>query len=131
MNLKESFQDIVDTSESNSYLEICGFLGFDQEKNQYVIQHQKNIADNPSQHFMIDPLEYLIFKDRYELVSVYHSHINGDEEPSEFDVKMSDNCCIPFLIYSTESKKFHLYEPQNLEIDVITYNRFKADYDNY
>lgn len=131
MNLKKAFQNIVDTSESNDYIEVCGFLGFNKEKEEYVVQHQKNISENPVQHFMIDPLNYLIFKESYELLAVYHSHIEGDENPSEFDVKMSDTCCIPFLIYSVETKKFNLYQPQNLETDVNILNRFKEDYDNY
>jgi len=131
MNIKETLQVIVDESESNSFVEICGFLGFDREKEAYVVQNEKNVAEDPSKHFMIDPLNYLLFKERYDLLAVYHSHINTDAEPSEFDVKMSNNCCIPFLIYSIETKKFDLYEPQNLETDVNTYNRFKEDYDNY
>ncbi|MDA9950173.1 Mov34/MPN/PAD-1 family protein [Candidatus Pelagibacter sp.] len=131
MNIKEALQVIVDDSESNSFVEICGFLGFDREKEAYVVQIQKNVAEDPSKHFMIDPLDYLFFKEKYDLLAVYHSHINTDAEPSEFDVKMSNNCCIPFLIYSIETKKFDLYEPQNLETDVNTYNRFKEDYDNY
>ena len=131
MNIKETLQVIVDDSESNSFVEICGFLGFDREKEAYVVQIQKNVAEDPSKHFMIDPLDYLFFKEKYDLLAVYHSHINTDAEPSEFDVKMSNNCCIPFLIYSIETKKFDLYEPQNLETDVNTYNRFKEDYDNY
>tara|TARA_R110002074_G_scaffold120089_1_gene253586 strand:+ start:527 stop:922 length:396 start_codon:yes stop_codon:yes gene_type:complete len=131
MNIKQALQVIVDESESNSFIEICGFLGFDREKEAYVVQNEKNVAEDPSKHFMIDPLNYLLFKERYDLLAVYHSHINTDAEPSEFDVKMSNNCCIPFLIYSIETKKFDLYEPQNLETDVNTYNRFKEDYDNY
>lgn len=131
MNIKEALQVIVDESESNSFIEICGFLGFDREKETYIVQNEKNGAENPSEYFMIDPLNYLIFKEKYDLLAVYHSHINTDAEPSEFDVKMSNNCCIPFLIYSIETKKFDLYEPQNLETDVNTYNRFKEDYDNY
>jgi proteasome lid subunit RPN8/RPN11 len=130
MNIKKALQELVDTAESNTYIEVCGFLGFDKETESYVVQHQNNISESPSEHFMIDPLEYLIFKDKYDLLSVYHSHIDGDEKPSEFDIKMSDSCCIPFLVYSVKTKKFDLYKPQILEIDVNTYNRFKADYDN-
>ena len=131
MNLKNSLQQIVDESESNPFIEICGFLGFDRDKDSYIVQIQKNIAENPSIHFMIDPLNYLLFKDKYDLLAIYHSHINTDAKPSEFDIKMSNNCCMPFLIYSIETKKFNLYEPQNLEIDVNTHSRFKEDYDNH
>jgi proteasome lid subunit RPN8/RPN11 len=129
--MKDALQLIVDESESNPFIEICGFLGFDRKKETYVVQNEKNVSQDPSEYFMIDPLNYLIFKEKYDLLAVYHSHINADAEPSEFDVKMSNNCCIPFLIYSIETKKFNLYEPQNLETDVDIYNRFKEDYDNY
>ena len=84
MNIKEALQVIVDDSESNSFVEICGFLGFDREKEAYVVQIQKNVAEDPSKHFMIDPLDYLFFKEKYDLLAVYHSHINTDAEPSEF-----------------------------------------------
>lgn len=128
--MKDALQVIVDESESNPFVEICGFLGFDRKKEAYVVQNEQNVSQDPSEYFMIDPLNYLIFKQKYDLLAVYHSHINTDAEPSEFDVKMSNNCCIPFLIYSIETKKFDLYEPQNLETDVNIYNRFKEDYDN-
>lgn len=131
MNIKNCLQQIVDESESNLFIEVCGFLGFDKNKETYITQTQQNIAEDPSKHFIINPLDYLLFKDKYDLLAVYHSHIDTDAKPSEFDIKMSNNCCIPFLIYSTETKKFNLYEPQNLETDVNTYNRFKEDYDNY
>ena len=36
MNLKESLQQIVDESESNSFIEICGFLGFDADRKSVV-----------------------------------------------------------------------------------------------
>ena len=129
--MKEALQVVVDEAESNPFIEVCGFLGFNRKKEAYVVQNEKNVSQDPSDYFMIDPLNYLIFKENYDLLAVYHSHINTDAEPSEFDVKMSENCCIPFLIYSIETKKFNLYKPQNLEIDVNIYNRFKEDYDNY
>lgn len=129
MKIKNSLQQIVDESESNSFIEVCGFLGLDREGGGYIVQNEQNISDDPSKHFIINPLNYLLFKERYDLLAIYHSHIDTNAEPSEFDVKMSNNCCIPFLIYSTETKKFALYEPQNLEIDVNIYNRFKVDYD--
>tara|TARA_B100001063_G_C16699974_1_gene522025 strand:+ start:775 stop:1170 length:396 start_codon:yes stop_codon:yes gene_type:complete len=131
MNLKSKLQEIVDYSESNPFMEVCGFLGFDDKIEGYVVQNLENIAEDPRNNFMLDPLEYLMFKEKFDMVAIYHSHINVDEQPSEFDVKMCNNCCIPFLIYSLETKKFNLYEPQNLETDVNIHNRFKDDYDNY
>jgi len=59
-------------------------------------------------------------------VAVFHSHILGDEKESEFDVKMSDNCCQPFLIYSLNTKKINIYTPKTIEADVNILERIKA-----
>ena len=67
-----------------------------------------------------------MFKDNCKMVGVFHSHITGDESPSEFDVKMSENCCQPFIIYSLNSKKINIYTPKTSEVDVNILNRIKA-----
>ena len=67
----------------------------------------------------------LLFKDDYAMVAIFHSHLVADEKESEFDIKMSDNCCQAFLIYSLNTKKINIYSPQNLEGDVNILERFK------
>ena len=106
--------------------EICGFLGYDNEKKEFIIQKEDNIATDPRSHFLINPLSYLLFKDSYSMIAVFHSHIIGDETESEFDVKMSDNCCQPFLIYSLNTKKINIYTPETIESDVNILERIKA-----
>ena len=117
-NIKLIFKTIADWSKINLGIEICGFVGFDEKQQKYIIQLEKNCSSDPSNFFAIDALNYLMFKTKYSIVAVFHSHILGDEEPSEFDIKMSENCCIPFLIYSLNSGKFKIYEPKNKEYDV-------------
>jgi len=41
-------------------------------------------------------------------------------------VKMAENCCQPFLIYSLNSKKINIYTPENTEADVKILERIKA-----
>ena len=89
------------------------------------MSHEENIAEDPRLQFMINPLNYILFKEDFALVAIYHSHISEDESPSEFDVKMSNNCCEPFLIYSLRTKKNHIYEPQNVDLDVNTLEKVK------
>ena len=113
-------------AHENFKKEICGFLGFDKDKREYLVQLEQNIAEDPSNFFLINPLSFLLFKDDYEMVGVFHSHIKGDEKESEFDVKMSENCCQPFIIYSLNSKKINIYTPKLLEVDVNILNRIKA-----
>ena len=60
------------------------------------------------------------------MIGVFHSHVKGNEKESEFDVKMSENCCQPFIIYSLNSKKINIYTPKLIEVDVNILNRIKA-----
>ena len=117
---------IKEISHEHFKQEICGFLGYDNEKKEFIIQKEDNIATNPRSHFLINPLSYLLFKDSYSMIAVFHSHIVGDETESEFDVKMSDNCCQPFLIYSLNTKKINIYTPETIESDVNILERIKA-----
>tara|TARA_R110002020_G_scaffold77031_1_gene194797 strand:+ start:724 stop:1134 length:411 start_codon:yes stop_codon:yes gene_type:complete len=123
---EEALEYIKKISHENLKGEICGFLGYDYVTNQYIVQQEENISPDPSSLFIINPLNYLLFKDSYRMVAIFHSHIIGDETPSEFDVKMAENCCQPFLIYSLNSKKINIYTPENTEADVKILERIKA-----
>ena len=133
LDMEESFKEeeealeyIKRLSHKNFKGEICGFLGYDYRKNQYIVKKEENIAPDPSSLFLINPLNYLLFKDTYGMVAVFHSHIVGDETASEFDVKMAENCCQPFLIYSLNSKKINIYTPKTAKVDVKILERIKA-----
>ena len=117
---------IKEMSHEHFKQEICGFLGYDYEKKEFIVQKEDNIAKDPRSHFLINPLSYLLFKDSYGMIAVFHSHIIGDETESVFDVKMSDNCCQPFLIYSLNTKKINIYTPETIESDVNILERIKA-----
>ena len=117
---------IKEIAHQNFKREICGFLGFCEEKQKYVVQVEKNISPKPAAYFLINPLNYLLFKEKYKMVAIFHSHITGNEDESEFDIKMADNCCQPFLIYSLNSKKINIYTPETIEADVNRLERIKA-----
>ena len=123
---KKALTKIKQIAHENFKREICGFLGFDEDKKEYLIQLEQNASEDPSNFFLINPLSYLLFKEEYQMIGVFHSHIKGDENPSEFDVKMSENCCQPFIIYSLNSKKINIYTPKSSEVDVNILNRIKA-----
>ena len=50
-----------------------------------------------------------------DLLALYHSHVVGNEDASDFDIVMSENSCVSFLIYSINTKKFNLYKPKYTE----------------
>jgi proteasome lid subunit RPN8/RPN11 len=114
---------IINACNSQASQEVCGFIGWDRV--QYVATVEKNDAADPKNFFVINPASYLMFAEEYDMLAIFHSHIVGDEDPSEFDIKMSEACCIPFVIYSLNTKKFHIYEPHNSELNVKAFARLK------
>ena len=123
---RRALNKVKELCEKNLRQEICGFLGFKEETGEYIVKQEKNASPEPSSYFLIDPLAYLLFKEKYKFIAIFHSHIVGTAEPSEFDIKMADNCCQPFIIYSLNTQKINIYEPQSVECDVNKLKRIKS-----
>ena len=115
---------VVNSCNEQTSQEVCGFIGYDGP--EYVATVEKNDAVDPKNFFAINPVSYLMFAENNDMLAVFHSHIVGDETPSEFDVKMAEACCIPFVVYSLNSKKFHIYEPSHYELNVKAFARLKG-----
>ena len=111
-------------AECSLFAELCALIGLN-EKNEIVYRKMQNRSKNPEIYFIIDPYEYLEFINDFKMISVFHSHLVGNEEPSEFDRKTSENCCLSFIIYSVCSEKFFIYEPQYKDYDVNIIQRLK------
>lgn len=111
-------------SESCLLCELCGLIGLDEE-NFYVYKQMQNRSKNPESYFLIDPYDYLSFIKNFKPVGVFHSHLLGDQSPSDFDLKTSENCCLSFFIYSVVTEKFFIYEPQYKDYDVNKIQRLK------
>lgn len=123
-NLKDLVLFLKTEAETNLFSEICALIGTD-ENGKYCYRHMQNRSKSPESYFVIDPYDYLSFIMKRSCFAVFHSHLMGSEEPSDFDVKTSENCCYPFLIYSVTTEKFFIYEPENKDYDVNTVLRLK------
>lgn len=123
--IKHILDKIIEASEISVSREICGYLGYDYKNNYYVFQQEENSSPDPQNFFSMDPYNYLKFRERYDLLAVFHSHVIGDANPSNFDIKMAGTACTPFLIYSINSKKFQIYCPPNAETNVNILNKVK------
>jgi proteasome lid subunit RPN8/RPN11 len=114
---KELIIFLKNEAESSLQAELCALIGLDKEKNFYYRQMQ-NRSKEPYLYFLVDPYDYLSFANNYEMFGIFHSHLIGDENPSEFDMKTANNCCYFFLIYSIMTEKFSIYEPHLKDYDV-------------
>lgn len=124
--LQKALDEIDKWASDNFHTEICGFLGYNETSKNYIITLENNCSIQPQHFFAIDALSYLLFKQKNSLIAVFHSHIIGGVEPSEFDIKMSENCCLPFLIYSINENKFGIYTPKNIEIEKKYLTKLKS-----
>jgi hypothetical protein len=118
---------VVNSCNGQTSQEVCGFIGYDD--SEYIATVEKNDAVDPKNFFAINPVSYLMFAENNDMLAVFHSHIVGDETPSEFDVKMAEACCIPFIVYSLNTKKFHIYEPSQCELNVKAFTRLKEHFE--
>ncbi len=110
--------------ERNLFCEVCGLIGL-TENNKFIYQRMQNRSKEPDKYFIIDPYDYLSFIKENKILGIFHSHLSGDEFASLFDERTSENCCLPFIIYSITTEKFFIYEPQYKDYDVNIIQRLK------
>jgi len=65
--------------------------------------------------FLINPADFLQVKLKGDLLAIFHTHVNGREDPSEYDIENSKNCLYPFLIYSLSTERFNLFDMPNFQ----------------
>ena len=100
-------QEIIEFSESSPLREVCGFIVY----RNNTLFFEKIINDsNQDDYFRINPISFLERSLSNELVAIFHTHVDSEEKPSEYDIQNSKNCLYPFLIYSLETKRFHLFD---------------------
>ena len=90
--------------------ERCGFIIYKDGELDLIMC--ENRAEDKKNQFYIPAKEFLYIKNNNDIVAVYHSHNDGTENPSDFDIKSADIICYPFLIYCTKNNKFGIHEPE-------------------
>ena len=108
---KNFLNEAIKFSNDNSFKEICGFIYFN---DGFKFKEATNFSKVPDL-FEIHPAEFLEFKNKNNLVAIYHSHINSDEKMSEQDMESSKNCLYPYVAYSIKTKKFSYYYESDYE----------------
>ena len=81
----------------NTNEEICGIIC-----NNKVIP-LKNLSQNPSYQFSINPLISL----ENNIDCIYHSHVKSTCQPSKYDIVFQRQLAIPFLIYGLNDDEFY------------------------
>jgi proteasome lid subunit RPN8/RPN11 len=123
-NINDLLSFLRKESESSLLAELCSMIGLTND-GLFIYKQMQNRSKDPGSYFMIDPYDYLSFLKNFKPLCIFHSHLVGNEEASDFDIKTSENCCFCFLIYAITSEKFSLYEPHYKDYDVNIIQRLK------
>jgi len=70
----------------------------------------RNISDNPEQHFVLDPRDYLRASLTGIIIAVIHSHPDG-QPPSEQDRKACQQSNLPWHIYQLPQDQWVTINP--------------------
>ena len=119
-------QSIIEHA-NGSELEVCGFVFV--ENGDLKTEAAKNIAVYANDVFEIHPLEILRQIRGGKLAAIYHTHPTSTEQESTFDRFNCENSCIPYVIYSKETKNFKLLITKKPHVKQDYIDMLKKKYD--
>ena len=119
-------QSIIEHA-NGSELEVCGFVFV--ENGDLKTEAAKHIAVYANDIFEIHPLEILRQIRSGKLAAIYHTHPTSTEQESTFDRFNCENSCIPYVIYSKETKNFNLLIPKKPHVKQDYIDILKKKYD--
>jgi len=109
--------------------ECCGLIGLNNLKEIQVVPCENTHFDK-KKHFEISPKSFIEKSKGLDVVSVYHSHVISEPNPSEYDKVSSENWCLPFYIYSLKTKEFFLHFPKSYSIPSLENRDYIPDIQN-
>lgn len=99
-------QAAVDHALAEYPRESCGLLVIIEGQETYL--PCRNLAQG-SDHFILDPMDYLRADDRGEIVGIVHSHPDAPALPSEDDIIAQQASGLPWHIVSVPKVNWHQF----------------------
>ena len=114
---EKSLQDFTEHTKIEYPKEACGFIIGVGKKERYFPAN--NIAENPEEHFIIDPISYADAEDTGSIIAICHSHPNEGCEPSEADKVSCEGTKKPWHILSWPGNRLYSWAPSGYEAPII------------
>ena len=92
----ETIQAIREHAVSAYPHEACGLVIVEDGREKY--RRCRNLADKPSEQFMISPTDYADSEDAGEIIAIVHSHPEAPAEPSDADKVACEASGLPWHI---------------------------------
>jgi len=97
--------------------ESCGLLIV--IKGRLFYESCKNIAETPSEHFIIDPKDYLAVSKKGEIVGVVHSHPTTEAVLSEADKVACEKSKLPWYVVNPITGEINESKPSGFKLPYI------------
>lgn len=106
--------------------EACGLVVQTNER-KFVAVETENSSEDPTAQFLISAEEYARCADMGEIIGVWHTHTNGNDQPSQADYAGCENSNLPWYLLSIkqlEDESFVwsdliYFEPEGREIPYL------------
>jgi proteasome lid subunit RPN8/RPN11 len=76
--------------------ECCGLIAIIRGKEVYL--PCRNLADTPTEHFVLHPEDYARAEDLGTITHIVHSHVNASSQPSVADKSACEESGLPWVI---------------------------------
>lgn len=105
-------------ADSKFPYESCGLLVINKSNGEWKFIECENVARDKLKKFAIEDSKFLAALKEGEVI-IFHSHFSYETDEkinnfSEEDINISEETCIPFLLY-TSNNKWNYYEPSEYE----------------
>lgn len=98
--------------------EVCGFIATDGKRQRAF--RSPNLSSEPSGFFRTCPRAWRRVEDKgWDVIAIYHSHVNGPPVASIGDKAESESKKLPFVIVGMPSEVWGCYVPNGTEIPLI------------
>ena len=97
--------------------EMCAVIAVVKGKKRYF--QCKNISDEPTEYFVLDPEEYASIEDKGEIIAVIHSHPKTKPDPSQVDKSSCERSRVPWYIVSPQTGLWGECHPTGKDIPYV------------